>query len=359
MQSATTSPRICAALCLLTLSPLRCLIAPTASARIHPWPIPHCSSTSTRPRFPSLASPGCQGSSNSGSGSAACLDWACSVLQDRVGWTTMRSQHQAQALAVQSQIAAGLYPGLDLSACAAASHHAAHSVPAAAPAPTAESDHNKSASPSPRGVPNIARRPGSSHSQRESLSGSEFEFDALKPSHAALAAAGLGVGLAGYGAEKRSVVPLKAAPPALAKEEDEMSVDERDEDEDEAQEKPVTRLPPVAPVEPRLGMRTPGMPAKLGSSSGLYPTLPAALSSPPSSKQDGEKITLPGIVSLLSQRPEPSYRLRPVSSTSARRRAAMRTKMRAAGTLQRLARVHRPRAGVHLARSCPHLRRSR
>ncbi|KAG9120499.1 hypothetical protein FRC07_003977, partial [Ceratobasidium sp. 392] len=204
-------------------------------------------------------------------------------------------QAQAQALAVQSQIAAGLYPGLDLSALTAAA--AANAAAAAAGAGTS--------TPAP-GVTDKSpqRRPTSSNSRR-TPSESEFEFDALRPSRApASALAGMGaLPPAALAGDKRSFVPLKSAPPSAAtvKEEDEMSVDEDD--------KP--RLAPLPPIEPRLGMRTPGMPAKLGSSSGLYPTLPSLSSSPSPPKSDsGEKITLPGISSLL----EPSYRLRPVST---------------------------------------------
>ena len=88
----------------------------------------------------------------------------------------------------------------------------------------------------------------------------------------------------------------------------------KEEDEDaEMDETDTKRLPPpAAPVEPRLGMRTPGMPAKIPAtttSSGLYPTLPPSLSS--STESTGEKIKLPGIQSLL----EPSFRLRPVASS--------------------------------------------
>ncbi|QRW11861.1 pH-response transcription factor [Ceratobasidium sp. AG-Ba] len=191
-------------------------------------------------------------------------------------------QAQAQALAVQSQIAAGLYPGLDLSALTAA---AAANANAATPASTG-APADKISSPH--------RRPASSSSRR-TPSESEFEFDALRPSRAStLGGMGPAPQLAG---DKRSFVPLKAAPPAPVKEEDEMSVDED------------AQLTPPPPVEPRLGVRTPGMPAKLGSSSGLYPTLPSL--SPPSSSakpDSGEKIKLPGISSLL----EPSFRLRPV-----------------------------------------------
>lgn len=214
-------------------------------------------------------------------------------------------QAQAQALAVQSQIAAGLYPGLDLASLAAAA--AAHPAAAATPATTGEPSNKHSASP--------PRRPASSSSRRSaSASESDFEFDALRPSRAPVpppvipglaGLPGFGVPGAGMGlGDKRSVVPLKAAPPTV-KEEDE------DADMDEADTK---RLPPpAAPVEPRLGMRTPGMPAKIpapsGGSSGLYPTLPPSLSS--STEPAGEKIKLPGIQSLL----EPSFRLRPVASS--------------------------------------------
>ncbi|KAG8740977.1 hypothetical protein FRC10_003515 [Ceratobasidium sp. 414] len=200
-------------------------------------------------------------------------------------------QAQAQALAVQSQIAAGLYPGLDLSALTAAANAGAASA----------STTPEKAAGSPQ------RRPTSSNSRR-TPSESEFEFDALRPSRApASGLAGIGaVPPAALAGDKRSYVPLKTAPPAsTVKEEDEMSVDG-----DEHEHKP--RLAPLPPIEPRLGMRMAGMPAKLGSSSGLYPTLPS-LSSPSVStaKSDaGEKITLPGISSLL----EPSFRLRPVSA---------------------------------------------
>lgn len=200
-------------------------------------------------------------------------------------------QHaQAQAIAMQSQLAANLYPGLDLSQLGGAN--------AAPPAPPADTSKPSS--------PQGSRRPQSSQSRRSaSASGeSDFEFDALRPSRSGIP--GLGVGMAGFGGEKRSVVPLKAAPPAPVKEEDEMSVD-GDEDEVES-----VRLPPLAPIEPRLGMRTPGMPAKLGPSSGLYPSLPS--SSPPSTATESEKITLPGIESLL-HRSEPSFKLRPVSAS--------------------------------------------
>ncbi|KAG8791095.1 hypothetical protein FRC12_010145, partial [Ceratobasidium sp. 428] len=216
-------------------------------------------------------------------------------------------QAQAQALAVQSQIAAGLYPGLDLSALTAAAAANAAAAAAAASAPVAAAD--KSNLPSPQ------RRPTSSNSRR-TPSESEFEFDALRPSRAPAVSSlpGMGAPLPPAGAlagDKRSYVPLKSAPPSSApapvKEEDEMSVDG-----DEHEHKP--RLAPLPPIEPRLGMRTPGMPAKLGSSSGLYPTLPSLSSSsspsPPPRSDSGEKITLPGISSLL----EPSFRLRPVSA---------------------------------------------
>ncbi|CAE7231303.1 unnamed protein product [Rhizoctonia solani] len=209
-------------------------------------------------------------------------------------------QAQAQALAVQSQIAAGLYPGLDLASLAAA----AAANPAHHAASTSEAKH-------PASPP---RRPTSSSSRRSvsaSASESDFEFDALRPSRAPVpppvipglaglpgfgSAAGMGLG------DKRSVVPLKSAPPAIKEEDAEMDDGE------------TTRLPPpAAPVEPRLGMRTPGMPARIpastGGSSGLYPTLPPSLSS--LSESSGEKIKLPGIKSLL----EPSFRLRPVTSS--------------------------------------------
>ncbi|KAG9090647.1 hypothetical protein FRC06_000942, partial [Ceratobasidium sp. 370] len=208
-------------------------------------------------------------------------------------------QAQAQALAVQSHIAAGLYPGLDLSALTAAAAANAGAAPAPAAASASTTPDKASASPQ--------RRPTSSNSRR-TPSESEFEFDALRPSRApASALAGMGaLPPAALAGDKRSFVPLKSAPPAsTVEEEDEMNVDG-----DEREHKP--RLAPLPPVEPRLGMRTPGMPAKLGSSSGLYPTLPS-LSSPsvPVAKSDaGEKITLPGISSLL----EPSFRLRPVSA---------------------------------------------
>ncbi|CAE6444646.1 unnamed protein product [Rhizoctonia solani] len=204
-------------------------------------------------------------------------------------------QAQAQALAVQSQIAAGLYPGLDLASLAAAAAH-----PAAAPV------HTETERTSP------PRRPASGASRRSaSASDSDFEFDALRPSRAPVPPAGIPglAGLAGFGAaagmglgDKRSVVPLKSAPPIK---------EEQDEEMDDGETK---RLPPLAPVEPRLGMRTPGMPAKLPStttSSGLYPTLPPSLST--SAEPAGEKIKLPGIQSLL----EPSFRLRPVASSPA------------------------------------------
>ncbi|KAF8711956.1 Transcription factor, partial [Rhizoctonia solani] len=216
-------------------------------------------------------------------------------------------QAQAQALAVQSQIAAGLYPGLDLAslAAAAAANPAAHAHAAA----DADAKH----------VSSPPRRPASSSSRRSaSASESDFEFDALRPSRAAVpppvipGLAGLpGFGVAGMPGmgmgDKRSVVPLKSAPPAPVKEEDEDA---------EMEEGETNRLPPpAAPVEPRLGMRTPGMPAKIpasiGGSSGLYPSLPASLSSTDSSGS-GERIKLPGIQSLL----EPSFRLRPVASSS-------------------------------------------
>ncbi|KAJ1301759.1 hypothetical protein OPQ81_008988 [Rhizoctonia solani] len=228
-------------------------------------------------------------------------------------------QAQAQALAVQSQIAAGLYPGLDLASLAAAaaanpahahSHVAAAAAAAAAQAASAEAEAKHSASP--------PRRPTSSSSRRSaSASESDFEFDALRPSRAPIPPPGIPglAGLPGFGAagagmglgDKRSVVPLKSAPPALKEEDEDAEMDDAD----------TKRLSPPAPVEPRLGMRTPGMPAKIpittGGSSGLYPTLPPSLSTPisKSTESSGEKIKLPGIQSLL----EPSFRLRPVASS--------------------------------------------
>ncbi|KAG9089882.1 hypothetical protein FS749_000972 [Ceratobasidium sp. UAMH 11750] len=205
----------------------------------------------------------------------------------------------AQALAVQSQIAAGLYPGLDLSALTAAAAANAGAAPAAAASSASTALDKTAASPQ--------RCPTSSNSRR-TPSESEFEFDALCPSRAPVSALpGMGplppVVLAG---DKRSYVPLKSVPPApTVKEVDEMSVDE-----DEPEHKP--RLAPPPPIEPCLGMHTPGMPAKLGLNSGLYPTLPL-LSSPSVStaKLDaGEKVTLHSISLLL----KPSFRLRPVSA---------------------------------------------
>ncbi|CUA74780.1 pH-response transcription factor pacC/RIM101 [Cryptococcus neoformans var, neoformans B-3501A] [Rhizoctonia solani] len=220
-------------------------------------------------------------------------------------------QAQAQALAVQSQIAAGLYPGLDLATLAAAAAaspaHAAAAAAAHAAATAPNADHEAKHTP--------PRRPTSSSSRRSlsaSASESDFEFDALRPSRAPVpppVIPGL-AGLPGFGppgaslglGDKRSVVPLKSAPPAIKEESTDMDVDDR-------------RLSPPKPVEPRLGMRTPGMPAKIpatsGGSSGLYPTLPPSLSSSSSSELSGEKIKLPGIQSLL----EPSFRLRPVTSS--------------------------------------------
>lgn len=211
-------------------------------------------------------------------------------------------QAQAQALAMQNHLAAGLYPGLDLSSLGV---NPGTSTPGSA----STGDASKSTSP---GV----RRPGSSNSRRSaSASGeSEFEFDALRPSRSGLH--GLGVGVGTFGGEKRSVVvPLKAAPPAAVKDEDAMSVDESEDEEPEERVESV-RLPPLAPVEPRLGMRTPGMPAKLGPSSGLYPSLPplGGSSSSSSPGSEAEKITLPGIESLL-HRSEPSFKLRPVTAS--------------------------------------------
>ncbi|EUC55551.1 transcription factor pacC, putative [Rhizoctonia solani AG-3 Rhs1AP] len=226
-------------------------------------------------------------------------------------------QAQAQALAVQSQIAAGLYPGLDLASLAAAAaannpaHAHAQAQAHAHAAAAAAADAKYSASP--------PRRPTSSSSRRSaSASESDFEFDALRPSRAPVPPPGIPglAGLSGFGhagmgmglGDKRSVVPLKSAPPAVKEEDEDAEMDEAD----------TKRLPPpAAPVEPRLGMRTPGMPAKIpatiGGSSGLYPTLPPSLSSSSSSESTGEKIKLPGIQSLL----EPSYRLRPVTSSPA------------------------------------------
>ncbi|CAE6475672.1 unnamed protein product [Rhizoctonia solani] len=222
-------------------------------------------------------------------------------------------QAQAQALAVQSQIAAGLYPGLDLaSLAAAAAANPAHAhAAAAAAAASSTADHAKHSTSPPR-------RPTSSSSRRSlsaSASESDFEFDALRPSRAPVPSPGIPglAGLAGFGhtgvgmglGDKRSVVPLKSAPPAVKEEDEDAEMDEGD----------TQRLPPpAAPVEPRLGMRTPGMPAKIlatsGGSSGLYPTLPPSLSSS-SPESNGERIKLPGIQSLL----EPSFRLRPVASS--------------------------------------------
>ncbi|KAB5592456.1 hypothetical protein CTheo_4103 [Ceratobasidium theobromae] len=75
-----------------------------------------------------------------------------------------------------------------------------------------------------------------------------------------------GVGAMGV-CDKRSVAPLKAAPPAPVKEKDEddgMSVD--------GDGRPTTRLASPAPVEPRLGMCTPGIPAKLANAVDLVYT---------------------------------------------------------------------------------------
>ncbi|KAH7334211.1 hypothetical protein B0J17DRAFT_720629 [Rhizoctonia solani] len=217
-------------------------------------------------------------------------------------------QAQAQALAVQSQIAAGLYPGLDLASLAAAAAANPANAAAAAAAASASHDHGDKHSASP------PRRPASSSSRRSaSASESDFEFDALRPSRAPVPPPGIpglaglpGFGHAGVGmglGDKRSVVPLKSAPPPV-----------KEEDEDAEMDDATRFPPPAAPVEPRLGMRTPGMPAKIpatsGGSSGLYPTLPPSLSSS-SSESSGEKIKLPGIQSLL----EPSFRLRPVASS--------------------------------------------
>ncbi|KAG8745526.1 hypothetical protein FRC10_007873 [Ceratobasidium sp. 414] len=155
-----------------------------------------------------------------------------------------------QALTIQSQIATGLYPGLVLMVLTATGATSTASTSTIPDKPTT--------------LPNEFQ-------QLAYTSKSEFEFDALRPSRApASGLAGIGaVPPAALAGDKRSYVLLKTAPPASAvKEEDEMSVDG-----DEHEHKP--QLAPLPPIEPHLGIRMAGMPAKFESSSGLYPAMAA------------------------------------------------------------------------------------